>query len=135
MGDRAGHLPNDFGFDYYFGVRYSNDMIPLHVYQNEEIVERDEKELANPAFPYGYYDMDTPIKGKPSDQTKLTENYTKKAIQFITQNKDNPFFLYLPHSFPHVPHFSSERQNGQSAGGLYGDVIEDLDWSLSLIHI
>jgi len=133
LGDRVGHLPNDFGFDYFYGVRYSNDMIPLHVYRNEEIVERDEKELENPAFPYGYYDMDTPIKGKATDQTKLTENYTKEAIQFITNSKDQPFFLYLPHSFPHVPHFSSARQNGKSAGGLYGDVIEDLDWSVGQI--
>ena len=130
LGDIAGHLPNDFGFDYFFGGLYSNDMIPFHMYRNTEIVERDEKQLEEPAFPYGYYDMDTPIKGKASDQTKLTENYTKEAIQFIRQNKNQPFFLYLPHSFPHVPHFSSERQNGKSEGGLYGDVIEDLDWSV-----
>lgn len=133
LGDLKGHLPNDFGFDYFFGGRYSNDMIPYHIYRNEEIVERDEKQLVNPAFPYGYYDMDTPITGKPSDQTKLTENHTKEAINFITKNKEQPFFLYLPHAFPHLPHFSSVRQNGQSAGGLYGDVIEDLDWSVGQI--
>jgi len=130
LGDIDGHLPNDFGFDYFFGGRYSNDMIPYHIYQNETIVERDEKELVNPVFPYGYYDMDTPITGKPSDQSKLTENCTKEAIQFITKNKDEPFFLYLPHAMPHVPHFSSDRQAGKSEGGLYGDVIEDLDWSV-----
>lgn len=130
LGDIEGHLPNDFGFDYFYGARYSNDMIPLHIYRNGDIVEKDEKELVDRAFPYGYYDMDTPIKGKGTDQTKLTENYTKEAIQFITQNKEHPFFLYLPHSLPHVPHFSSERQNGKSEGGLYGDVIEDLDWSM-----
>lgn len=130
LGDIEGHLPNDFGFDYFYGAHYSNDMIPLHIYENEEIVERDEKQLVDNVFPYGYYDMDTPIKGKASDQSKLTENYTKKAIQFIIKNKDQPFFLYLPHSMPHVPHFSSDRQAGKSAGGLYGDVIEDLDWSV-----
>ncbi len=133
LGDIAGHLPNDFGFDYFYGVRYSNDMIPLHIYRNDSIVERDEKELVDNKFPYGYYNMDTPIKGKATDQTQLTENYTQEAIQFITQQKDKPFFLYLPHSFPHVPHFSSERQNGQSKAGLYGDVIEDLDWSVGQI--
>ena len=133
LGDLKGHLPNDFGFDYFFGGRYSNDMIPYHIYRNEQIVERDEKQLVDPVFPYGYYDMDTPITGKPSDQTKLTENYTKEAVDFITKNKEQPFFLYLPHAFPHVPHFSSARQNGQSAGGLYGDVIEDLDWSVGQI--
>lgn len=130
LGDREGHLPNDFGFDYYYGVRYSNDMIPLHIYRNEDIIEKDEKQLVDNKFPYGYYDMDTEITGQATDQTKLTENYTEEAIQFITQNKDKPFFLYLPHSLPHVPHFTSTRQDGKSAGGLYGDVIEDLDWSV-----
>jgi len=130
LGDLDGHLPNDFGFDYFYGARYSNDMIPFHIYRNEEIVERDEKQLVDKVFPYGYYDMDTPITGKPSDQSKITENYTKEAIQFVTNNKDQPFFLYLPHSMPHVPHFSSDRQAGKSDGGLYGDVIEDLDWSV-----
>jgi len=77
--------------------------------------------------------MDTPITGKPSDQSKLTENCTKEAVRFIAQNKDQPFFLYLPYALPHVPHFSSARQNGKSAGGLYGDVIEDLDWSVGQI--
>lgn len=133
LGDLEGHLPNDFGFDYFYGGRYSNDMIPFHIYRNTEIVERDEKQLAKNVFPYGYYDMDTPIIGKPSDQSKLTENYTKEAIQFITKNKDQPFFLYLPHSMPHVPHFSSARQAGKSEAGLYGDVIEDLDWSVGQI--
>ena len=74
LGDREGHLPNDFGFDHFYGVRYSNDMIPLHIYQNEEILENDEKKLVKNVFPYGYYDMDTPINGKATDQTRLTES-------------------------------------------------------------
>ena len=130
LGDVDGHLPNDFGFDYFYGGRYSNDMIPFHIYRNNEIVEEDQKQLKNPAFPYGYTDPDIPITGKPSDQSKLTENYTQEAIQFVSQNRDKPFFLYLAHSMPHVPHFSSDRQAGKSDGGLYGDVIEDLDWSV-----
>ena len=133
LGDKAGHLPNDFGFDYYYGVHYSNDMIPLHIYRNDSIMEVDKKELEKPGFPGGYYDMDTPLKVEGVDQTKLTENYTKEAINFIQNNQQQPFFLYLPHSFPHVPHFSSDRQNGQSKAGLYGDVVEDLDWSVGQI--
>lgn len=133
LGDSEGYLPNDFGFDHFYGVRYSNDMIPLHIYRNEELIFRDEKQLVDNKFPYGYYDMDTPITGKATDQTKLTENYTQEAIDFINRNKEKPFFLYLPHSFPHVPHFPSARQNGRSAGGLYGDVIEELDWSVGQI--
>lgn len=133
LGDKAGHLPNDFGFDYYYGVHYSNDMIPLHIYRNETMIEEDKKQLENPGFPGGYYDMDTPLAVAGVDQTKLTENYTTEAIDFIKKHQQAPFFLYLPHSFPHVPHFSSNRQNGQSKAGLYGDVIEDLDWSVGQI--
>ena len=133
LGNKAGHLPNDFGFDYYYGVHYSNDMIPLHIYRNTEMIEEDKKQLKNPAFPGGYYDMDTPLEVEGVDQTKLTENYTTEAINFIKTHQQAPFFLYLPHSFPHVPHFSSDRQSGQSKAGLYGDVIEDLDWSVGQI--
>lgn len=135
LGDIEGHLPNDFGFDYFFGALYSNDMLPFHIYRNEEIVERDEKELVNASFPYAYTDSDQAITGKPTDQTRLTENFTKEAIDFISNNKSRPFFLYLPHSMPHVPHFSSARQNGKSEGGLYGDVIEDLDWSIGQLIV
>ncbi|MEM8887791.1 MAG: sulfatase-like hydrolase/transferase [Bacteroidota bacterium] len=128
LGDRAGHLPNDFGFDYYYGVHYSNDMIPLHLYRNAEIIERDEKELVEGGM--GYYDEDTPIKGKALDQTVLTDNYTSEAINFIRENQEAPFFLYFAHSFPHEPHISSKAQRGKSKGGLYGDVVEDLDRSM-----
>jgi len=89
--------------------------------------------LVDNKFPYGYYSKDTPITGTPTDQSKLTENYTQKSIDFISKNQNQPFFLYLAHSMPHVPHFSSARQEGKSAGGLYGDVIEDLDWSIGRI--
>ncbi|MEL6251391.1 MAG: sulfatase-like hydrolase/transferase [Bacteroidota bacterium] len=128
LGDRKGYLPNDFGFDYYYGVHYSNDMIPLHLYRNEEIIERDEKELINGGI--GYYDEDTPIKGKALDQSILTDNYTSEAINFIRKQQDTPFFLYFAHSFPHEPHISSKEQRGKSKGGIYGDVVEDLDRSM-----
>ncbi len=131
LGDRPGHLPNDFGFDYYFGVRYSNDMMPLHIYRNEAVVEEDHKVLKDGGM--GYYDMDTPLEVEGVDQTKLTEKYTAEAIHFIQNHSDTPFFLYLPHTFPHVPHFSSDRQRGKSKAGLYGDVVEDLDWSVGQI--
>ncbi len=133
LGDIEGHLPNDFGFDDFFGVRYSNDMIPLHIYRDGQIIEEDKKELENSSFRYGYYDMDTPLKVEGVDQSKFTENYTREAIAFIEKNQEKPFFLYLPHSMPHVPHFSSARQDGKSKAGLYGDVIEDLDWSVGQI--
>jgi len=138
LGDRAGHLPNDFGFDNYYGVHYSNDMIPLHIYRNDKIEVVDKTELADGEGNFvtgklSYVDPETPLKTKGVDQTNLTENYTKEAVRFIEQNKDNPFFLYFAHSFPHVPHFASTKHAGQSEGGLYGDVIEDLDRSVARI--
>src|SRR5438132_12225808 len=67
------------------------------------------------------------------DQSKLTTWYTEHAVKFIERNKDRPFFLYVPHSMPHVPLFVSERFAGKSAQGIYGDVIMELDWSVGQI--
>ena len=138
LGDRTGHLPNDFGFDEYYGVHYSNDMIPLHIYRNDKIEIEDKTELADGEGNFitgksSYRDHEIPLKTKGIDQTSLTENYTKEAIRFITKNKTTPFFLYFAHSFPHVPHFASKKHQGQSDGGVYGDVIEDLDRSVAVI--
>jgi arylsulfatase A len=107
LGDYAPSLPNSFGFDEFFGTLYSNDMRPLALYHNQQIVEPD-----------------------PLDQHKLTGNYTREAASFIAQNKEHPFFLYMAHNFPHIPLHSSAQQQGKSDGGLYGDVVEDLDCSV-----
>lgn len=138
LGDREGHLPNDFGFDEYYGVHFSNDMIPLHIYANNNIVEEDKTELEDGygSFMTGnqsYMDPDIPLKAKGVDQTELTDKFTKKAIEFIENSMEEPFFLYFAHSFPHVPHFASKEQEGKSMGGLYGDVIEDLDRSVAAV--
>ena len=138
LGDREGHLPNDFGFDEYYGVHFSNDMIPLNIYHNNDIVEEDKTELADGqgSFMTGkssYTDEDIPLKTKGIDQTELTDKFTKKAIEFIENSKGESFFLYFAHSFPHVPHFASKEQDGKSMGGLYGDVVEDLDRSVDAV--
>ncbi|MHC4675619.1 MAG: sulfatase family protein [Planctomycetota bacterium] len=118
LGHKPDHLPTKHGFDYYFGLPYSNDMHPpskkrdyppLPLMRNQYAIEYD------------------------PDQALLTKRYTAEAIQFITQNQEQPFFLYLPHTMPHVPLFASEKFKGQSKRGLYGDVIEELDWSLGQI--
>ncbi|MCZ6784500.1 MAG: sulfatase-like hydrolase/transferase, partial [Proteobacteria bacterium] len=67
------------------------------------------------------------------DQSRLTERYTEEAIAFLEENRDRPFFLYLAHTFPHVPHYASPEHAGRSEGGLYGDVVEDLDRSTGAI--
>jgi arylsulfatase A len=111
LGDQAEFLPTKQGFDYYFGIPYSNDMgrgdenPPLPLMRNEIVIEA------------------------PADQSLLTKRYTEEAIAFIKTNADNPFFLYLPHTMPHVPLFSSEAFAGKSNNGKYGDAIEEIDWS------
>ncbi len=112
LGHLPPFLPTRHGFDYYFGLPYSNDMDvkarkdpPLPLMRNEEIVEQ------------------------PANQDLLTQRYTEEATRFIREHKDQPFFLYLAHSMPHVPLHVSDAFRGKSGGGLYGDVIEEIDWS------
>ena len=109
LGDLPAFLPTRHGFDYYYGIPYSNDMVRDG---NKVPLMRDERVIERPVF-----------------QDDLTERYTQEAINFITENKDRPFFVYLPHTFPHVPLHVTERFKGKSKGGLYGDVVECLDWS------
>lgn len=109
LGHLAPHRPQDHGFDYYFGIPYSNDMQPSMLKRMDEIIEQ------------------------PVQQETLTKRYTEEAIRFIEQAKGRPFFLYLPHNMPHIPLFASERFKGKSPAGLYGDVVEELDWSVGEI--
>jgi len=114
-----GHLPEFLpprqGFDSYFGLPYSNDMRP------------EGKRPGYPPLPL-VEGIET-IEENP-DQSPLTRRYTEKAIAFIEANKDRPFFLYFPHTMPHVPLYASERFKGKSPRGLYGDVIQEIDWSV-----
>jgi arylsulfatase A-like enzyme len=109
LGHLPKFLPTRQGFDYYFGIPYSNDMNPVVLVENEQTIET-----------------------KP-DQSQLTRRYTEKAVEFITTNKDRPFFLYLPHTMPHIPLYVSDAFKGKSKQGLYGDVIMELDWSVGQI--
>ena len=116
LGHLPPYLPTRHGFDYYFGLPYSNDMFvekrgdpPLPLMRNEEIAEQ------------------------PANQDLLTQHYAEEAVRFIERSKDKPFFLYVAHSMPHVPIHCSDRFRGKSAGGLYGDVIEEIDWSVGTI--
>ena len=109
VGDHPNFLPHKQGFDSYFGIPYSNDMnrkeVPLPLLRNERVIE------------------------SPVDQPMLTPRYTKEVVKFIYGNKDKPFLVYLPHTFPHLPLFASSRFKGKSAHGRYGDTIEEIDWS------
>ncbi|GMU20012.1 MAG: sulfatase [Phycisphaerae bacterium] len=109
LGHLPPYLPTRHGFDSYFGIPYSNDMKPTPLMRNEKTIE------------------------EPAVQDTLTPRYTQEALQFIQANKERPFFLYVPYTFPHVPIFASPRFKGTSLRGLYGDVIEELDWSVGEI--
>ncbi len=109
LGGLPGHRPNDFGFQSFFGVLWSNDMVPLHLYRNEEIVQEDTR----PRAFSGERDEASPLGPGGIDQSRLTETYTREAIAFLEANRDRPFFLYLAHTFPHVPHYASPEHAGR----------------------
>ncbi|MGE3804413.1 MAG: sulfatase [Gemmataceae bacterium] len=129
LGHLPQYLPTNNGFDYYFGIPYSNDMDrvadrklgrqifldPKIEYWNVPIL-RNEKEIERPA-----------------QQHTLTKRYTEEAIDFIKKHKEGPFFVYLAHSMVHVPLFASKDFQGKSARGLFGDTVEEVDWSVGQI--
>mgnify|MGYP001044497410 FL=1 len=122
LGDAPEFLPNQHGFDEYFGIPYSNDMWPLHPQQGTVFNFK-----ALPLLENGKV-LDT-----LTDQSQLTTQITQKAVSFINAKKDQPFFLYVAHPQPHVPLYVSEKFKGKSKNGLYGDVIMELDWSVGEI--
>ncbi|MGV3721488.1 MAG: sulfatase [Actinomycetota bacterium] len=119
LGDNPRFLPTRHGFDEYFGLPYSNDMWPNHPtsksYPPLPLIEGEKVLELNP------------------DQRNLTTWYTERSVKFIEKNKAKPFFLYVPHSMPHVPLFVSEKGKGKSPRGLFGDVIQEIDWSVGEI--
>jgi len=109
LGHKQEFLPPNQGFDYYFGIPYSNDMSPTPLVLGLETIEEE------------------------PDQRLLTKRYTEHAIRFIEEHKEEPFFLYLPYTFPHIPLYVSDDFNGTSKRGLYGDVVQEIDWSVGEI--
>jgi len=109
LGHMPDYLPMKRGFDSYFGIPYSNDMSPRWLMRNEQVIEEQ------------------------ATLETLTPRYTEEAVKFIEESKGSPFFLYMPHTYPHIPLAASPKFRGKSAHGLYGDVIEELDWSVGEI--
>jgi len=104
-GPHKPYMPTSRGFDSFFGLIASNDYPKTPLYRDLEMIEP-----------------------KP-DQSQLTQRYTQESIRFIKANKDKPFFLYLPHTMPHVPLSASKEFAGKSKRGPYGDAVEEIDWS------
>lgn len=109
LGTSPAYTPNARGFDEYFGLPYSNDNAPSVLMRNSEVVEA------------------------PVDQETLTRRYTEHAREFIRNNSAKPFFLYMPHTFPHIPLAVSRDFQGKSAAGVYGDAVSEVDWSVGQI--
>lgn len=130
LGQDTTFLPLNQGFDEYLGLPYSNDMWPVGYDGKPEISKRKKN------YPVlSLIDGSKKIKeiNTLEDQATLTTRYTERAVDFIRNNKDKPFFLYMPHSMPHVPLAVSDKFKGKSKQGLYGDVIMEIDWSVGQI--
>jgi len=109
LGAKSRFLPTNHGFDSYFGIPYSIDMSPRVMMENTTIIEQK------------------------AELTTLTQRYTQRAVDFISRSKSSPFFLYLAHSFPHLPCAASPDFIGKSGEGLYGDAVLEIDWSTGQI--
>jgi arylsulfatase A-like enzyme len=126
-----GHLPeyhpSKHGFDSFFGLPYVNDMD-----RRTDIAPKGRAAILKPKIEYFNVPLmrGEKIIERPADQHTLTKRYTEEAVKFIGASKEKPFFLYLAHAMPHVPLFASKAFAGKSPRGLYGDVVEEIDWSV-----
>ncbi|MCA9190970.1 MAG: sulfatase [Planctomycetales bacterium] len=129
LGHHPQFLPTSHGFDSYFGIPYSNDM--------DRVAEAPKGATAIFEPRSSYFNVplmrDTAVVERPADQTTLTRRYTEAALEFIQRPSNKPFFLYLAQTMPHVPLFRSPEFEGHSLRGLYGDVVEEVDWSVGQI--
>lgn len=119
LGTVVEFFPTRNGFDEFYGIPYSNDNSKYHPVMEDM-----------PPLPF--YHNETVVAFDP-DQSQFTRLLTEQSVQFIETNRDRPFFLYVPHIMPHVPIFASERFRAASELGLYGDVIQEIDWSVGKI--
>ena len=131
LGHLPQFLPTNNGFDEYFGLPYSNDMWPLH--PDYLATEGQKKRQGYPDLPLIEGDKIVIPEVTSKEQRQLTTWYTEHAVSFIDRHKDQPFLLYVPHSMAHVPLHVSDKFQGKSAAGMYGDVMEEIDWSVGEI--
>ena len=131
LGDHKSSLPIHHGFDEYYGLPYSNDMWPHHPGVRHLPMEQRLKRWPHLPLVEGDEIIDTEVT--PEEQTRLTTDYTERAVKFIEKSRKRPFFLYLAHSMPHVPLYVSKEREGKSGAGLYADVISEIDWSVGQI--
>ena len=133
LGFQEKFLPLNHGFDTFLGIPYSNDMWPVDFDGNQISDSSDWRKKSYPQLPlienFNKIDEIRTLE----DQAKLTTLLTERSVEFINNNKDNPFFLYVPHPMPHVPIAVSNKFKGKSTQGLYGDLMMEIDWSVGEI--
>lgn len=135
LGHREEYLPTNNGFDYYFGIPYSNDMdnvVDFRAHGENYRFWKSEERKDIHSFNVPLM-RDTEIIERPADQHTITRRYTEESIRFIKEHKDGTFFVYLAYNLPHVPLFASADFEGTSTRGLYGDVVEEIDYSVGQI--
>jgi arylsulfatase A len=127
LGHLPQYLPTNNGFDYYYGIPYSNDM--------DRVAGAGRQAFFDPKVEYWNVPLmrNEEIIERPADQNTVTKRYTEEAVRFLERSKDRPFFLYLAHTMVHVPLFVSADFRDQSPRGLFGDAVEEIDWSAGRI--
>ncbi|MBL8738326.1 MAG: sulfatase [Planctomycetes bacterium] len=133
LGHHPKFLPGRHGFDEWFGLPYSNDMWPLHPAYANLPADAERRKRGYPPLPLleGDRVVDAEVTGE--EQALLTRLYTERAVEFIERHRDQPFFLYLPHTMVHVPLFASAAFAGKGGGSLFADVVMEIDWSVGEI--
>jgi len=129
-------MPNNQGFDEFYGLPYSNDIWPVDFDGKSYTPDADGKMPYRGTWPvlklYDNRTVEREIRTL-QDQDQLTTLYTERSIRFIQENKDKPFLLVITHDMPHVPLAVSDKYRGKSGQGLYGDAMMEVDWSVGEI--
>lgn len=132
LGNQAPFFPTHYGFESFVGIPYSNDIWPVG-FDGKPITDPDNIRGTWPPLTLIEGDFPVDTIRTLEDQQMLTTLFTDRAVSFIKENAQSSFFLYLAHPMPHVPIAVSEKFNGKSGIGLFGDVIMELDWSVGQI--
>lgn len=132
LGHKDRYLPTNNGFDYYFGIPYSNDMDIIAGKKYWDYWQQPDDSIRTEHFNVPLL-RNTKIIERPANQHTITSRYSDEAVKYIKKNKTRPFFVYLAHNLPHIPLFVSDDFKGKSKRGLYGDVIEEIDHGIGKI--
>jgi arylsulfatase A len=134
LGDQPDFLPTRHGFDYYYGLPYSNDMGPVEDGVKSDLGKPLPQNKGKGQPPLPLMRNETVLQRVlPDDQQAIVELYTDEAVKFIRQHKDRSFFLYLPHSAVHFPIYPGKQWAGKSPHGHYSDWVEEVDWSVGRV--